>query len=45
MEQEFKINIFYSDEGEEIEDILSQYIINLLKEKIKENWIYNRIKL
>ncbi len=37
MEQEFKINIFYSDEGEEIEDILSQYIINLLKEKIKEN--------
>ena len=45
MEQEFKINIFYSDEGEEIEDILSQYIINLLKEKIKENWIYNRSKL
>lgn len=36
MEQEFKINILYSDEGEEIEDILSQYIINLLKEKINE---------
>ena len=35
--EEFKINIFYSDEGEEIEDILAQYIINLLKEKIKEN--------
>lgn len=34
MENDFKINVYFNDEGEEIEKILSFYLINLLENKI-----------
>lgn len=37
MKEDFKINIFYSDNGENLEDILSRYLINLLKERAKND--------
>lgn len=36
MKEDFKINIFYSDNGENLENILSRYLINLLKERKKD---------
>ena len=34
MENDFKINVYFSDEGEEIENLLSFYLKNLLDNKI-----------
>lgn len=34
MNEDFKFNIFYSDNGENVEDLLFRFLINLLKEKI-----------
>ncbi len=34
MENDFKINVYFSDEGEEIENLLAFYLKNLLDNKI-----------
>ena len=34
MENDFKINIYFNDEGEEIETMLAFYLKNLLENKI-----------
>lgn len=34
MENDFKINIYFNDEGEEIENLLACYLRNLLENKI-----------
>lgn len=34
MENDFKINVYFNDKGEEIEKILAFYLINLLENKI-----------
>ncbi len=34
MENDFKINVYFNDEGEEIEKILAFYLRNLLDKKI-----------
>ena len=33
MGKEFKINVFFNQDGEEIEEILSRFLISLLNEK------------
>ena len=38
MNEDFKINIFFNEDGEELEKILSNFFINILKtENIKIN--------
>ena len=34
MENDFKINVYFNDEGEEIENLLACYLRNLLENKI-----------
>ena len=34
MENDFKINAYFSDDGEEIEKLLAKYLINLLDKKV-----------
>lgn len=35
MEKPFKVNIFFDNKGEELEDILSNLLYNLLEERTK----------
>lgn len=35
MNREFQINLFFNQEGEEIEEILSNYLIKILNNKMK----------
>ena len=37
MNEDFKIKVFFSDSGEDLEKILSNYFINKLTPKTKQN--------
>ncbi len=37
MEEEFKIHVFFNEDGEELEKIIANFLINRLKENLIKN--------